>query len=218
MTRQEDYQKTIYDGHVRRHGLFKGDQTASIVLRIVRPYVVSRCLDIGAGSGALVRALHAQGYDATGIDLYRTSKDIIQGSITDIPFGPAGFDTVFCCDVIEHLADDQMKSGLKEVYRILKTGGHFVVTIPFDEDLRLNKVSCPKCGHEFHRYGHLQSFDAHRITGLLMDHGLRVIFLEVYALGAMAKLPLGRHFNCLFRRLQFEFIGKSIVLVAQKPG
>jgi len=218
MTRQEDYQKAIYDGHIRRHGVFKGDQTASIVLRIVRPYLAGRCLDIGAGSGALVRAVQAKGYDATGIDLYCTSKEIIQGSITDIPLGPAAFNTVFCCDVIEHLSGDQLKNGLKEVGRVMKAGGHFVVTTPFEEDLRLNMVSCPECGHEFHRYGHLQSFNIHRITSLLTDHGLRVVFLKVYALGAMAKLPLGRYFNWLFRRLQFEFVGKSIVLVAQKPG
>jgi len=205
-------------GHVERQGVFKGDQTASIVVRIVRPYVKSDVLDIGAGSGALIRALAARGFAARGVDLYSTSRDIVQGSITALPFEDGRFDTAFCCDVIEHLADDQIDQGLKEVVRVLKPGGHFIVTTPFDEDLRDNTVTCPQCGHAFHRYGHLQSFSLQSLGQRLERGGLSVRFMKVYALGAMAKLPLGRYFSFALRRLRFEFVGKSIVAVAQKPG
>ena len=211
-------QKRIYDGHAGRQGRFKGDETAAIVLRIMKPYVAGRCLDIGAGSGALVRALQAKGYDSAGVDIAGVSKDIIRGSVTGLPFGSETFDTLFCCDAIEHLTGEQLDAGLEEAGRVLKAGGHFIVTTPFDENLRLNEVSCPECGHEFHRYGHLQTFDTRRIKEILGTHRLKVIFLRVYALGAMAKLPLGRYLNRLFLRWDYDFVGKSIVLAARKSG
>jgi SAM-dependent methyltransferase len=216
MPGREDYQKAIFTGHVERQGVFKGDQTASTVVWIVRPYVTGEALDIGAGSGALIRALAARGFRARGVDLYSTSPDIAQGSITALPFEEGSFDTVFCCDVIEHLADNQIEQGLKEVARVLRPKGHFIVTTPFDEDLRDNTVTCPECGHAFHRYGHLQSFSLDSLGQRLTRHGLSVQSMKVYALGAMAKLPLGRYFSFALRRLRYEFVGKSIVAVARK--
>jgi SAM-dependent methyltransferase len=216
MPEQEDYQKTIFTGHVERRGVFKGDQTAGIVVRIVRPYVTGDVLDIGAGSGALIRVLTGRGFQARGVDLYSTSTDIVQGSITQLPFAHNSFNTAFCCDVIEHLSDGQIEQGLKEVVRVLRPNGHFIVTTPFDEVLKDNTVTCPQCGHSFHRYGHLQSFTLQTLSQRLSQAGLSVRFMKVYPLGAMAKLPLGRYFSFVLRRLRYEFIGKSIVAVAQR--
>ena len=218
MPEQEDYQKAIFSGHVSRQGVFKGDLIAPVVLRIVKPYLSGDVLDVGAGSGALIRTLQSNGFKAKGVDLYSTSTDIVQGSITDLPFANGTFGTAFCCDVIEHLADNQIDKGLKEVARVLRPKGHFIITTPFDEDLRQNAVTCPECGHSFHRYGHLQSFTLKSLGDLLAQHGLVTRFMKVYAFGAMAKLPLGRYFSFLFRRLQFEFVGKSILVVAQRTG
>ncbi len=216
MPGREDYQKTIFAGHVERQGVFKGDQTAGIVVRIVRPYVAGDVLDIGAGSGALIRVLAGHGFQARGVDLYSTSSDIVQGSITQLPFADNSFNTAFCCDVIEHLSDSQIEQGLKEVVRVLRPNGHFIVTTPFDEALKDNTVTCPQCGHSFHRYGHLQSFNFQTLGRRFSAAGLSVRFMKVYPLGAMAKLPLGKHFAFLLRRLRYEFVGKSIVAVAQK--
>jgi SAM-dependent methyltransferase len=212
----EDYQKTIYASHVRREGTFKGDAVAPTVVRLVKRYIRNDVLDIGAGSGSMIRALRSKGYRAKGVDLYSTSDDIVQGSITAIPFASGSFATAFCCDVIEHLTDGQIREGLDDTARILKPGGHLVITTPFDEDLRRNTVACPKCGHEFHRYGHHQSFNEKRITDILADHGFETVSLKTYALGAMAKVPLGRYLHFLIKRVQFDFIGKTMVVVARR--
>ena len=60
-----------------------------------------------------------------------------------------------------------------------------------------------------------QSFDEKRITELLRNHSFQVSFLKIYALGAMVKVPLGRLLHFILKRLQFEFVGKTIVVVAQ---
>lgn len=216
MYTNRDYQRGIFSAHVKKRGVFKGDIVSAVLFRVVRRYLANDILDIGAGSGALIRLLKDKGYKAKGVDLYSTMSDIQQGDITDLPFSNESFGTVFCCDMIEHLADGQIDKGLKETARVLKKSGHLIITTPCNEDLKINSVSCPKCGHEFHRYGHLQSFDEKRIAELLNKHGFKINFLRIYALGAMVKIPFGRYVHFLFKRLQFEFVEKTIVVVAQR--
>ena len=215
MHTDEDYQKSIFTTHVKKHGAFKGDAVSRILLRIVRHYFTDNILDIGAGSGTLIKLLKSRGFDAKGVDLYSTSDDIQQGSITDLPFADKSFNTVFCCDVIEHLTNEQIEKGLRETARVLKRQGHLIITTPYNEELKQNSLVCPKCGHEFHRYGHLQSFDEKRIAELLSNYGFQVSFLKIYALGAMVKVPLGRYIHFILKRLQFDFVGKTMVIVAQ---
>jgi ubiquinone/menaquinone biosynthesis C-methylase UbiE len=216
MRTDEDYQKGIFTTHVKKHGAFKGDEVSKILLRIVRNYIANNILDIGAGSGTLIKLLKSKGFDAKGVDLYSTSDDIQQGSITNLPFADKSFNTVFCCDVIEHLTDEQIEKGLSETVRVLEKGGHLIITTPYNEDLKQNSVACPECGHEFHRYGHIQSFDEKKITELLRSHSFQISFLKIYALGAMVKIPLGRLLHFVLKRLQFEFVGKTIVIAAQR--
>jgi SAM-dependent methyltransferase len=215
MRTDEDYQKSIFTAHVKKHGAFKGDEVSRILLGIVKHYINDNILDIGAGSGALIRLLNNKGFDAKGIDLYSTSDDIQQGSITELPFPDESFNTVFCCDVIEHLTNEQIDKGLRETARIMKRQGHLIITTPHNEELKQNNIVCPECRHEFHRYGHLQSFDEKKITELLNGHGFQVSFLKIYALGAMVKIPLGRYIHFLLKRLRFDFVGKTMVVAAQ---
>jgi len=216
MVTDEDYQKHIFSKIIKKGGAFKGDVVSEVLFRIVKRYVADDILDIGAGSGALIKFLNNKGYKAKGVDLYSTSNDIQYGTITNLPFGDASFNTVFCCEVIEHLTDEQIEKGMVETARVLKRGGFFIVTTPYNEDLKLNMVACPECGHQFHRFGHLQSFDKERIKNILERHRFKINFLKIYALGAMAKLPFGRYIHFLFKRLDFEFIQKTIIVVSQK--
>jgi ubiquinone/menaquinone biosynthesis C-methylase UbiE len=216
MPTDEDYQRTIFSAHAKKHGVFQGDEVSTILMRIVKPYIVDDILDIGAGSGALIRSLKNRGLCAKGVDLYSASDDVKLGAITDLPFLDECFNTAFCCDVIEHLADEQIDMGLKETARVLKKTGHLIITTPYNEDLKLNSCVCPKCGHQFHRYGHLQSFDKKRIADLLSKYGFKICFLKIYALGAMVKIPFGKYIHFVFKKLQFEFVEKTIVVVAQK--
>ena len=45
------------------------------------------------------------------------------------PYPDASFDTVLCCELIEHLPADPMHM-MSEINRILKPGGHLVITTP----------------------------------------------------------------------------------------
>jgi SAM-dependent methyltransferase len=56
------------------------------------------------------------------IDLFNAEKD-------PFPYEDESFSTVLCCELIEHLAEDPMFL-MSEVNRILKPGGHLVLTTP----------------------------------------------------------------------------------------
>ena len=65
---------------------------------------------------------------ACEIDLFNAERD-------RFPYPDGRFSTVLCCELIEHLAEDPMHL-MAEVNRILKPGGHFVVTTPNVAGLR----------------------------------------------------------------------------------
>ena len=208
------FQRNLHDGY---KGKYQAETNARILIRTVKKYVRDGILDIGAANGALLEQLDGLGFkDLKGIDLVPKSKRVIQGSITDLPFEDGTFYTVFCTEVVEHLDKGQMFKGLKEIKRVLKKDGCLILTVPHDEDFSLNMVTCPDCGKEFHRWGHVQRFSRKDIGRVLTKNGHSIIFEGIYAFGAMSKLPLGSHLNWLFKRFDYDFLQKSIVVVARK--
>ena len=96
-------------------------------------------LDAGCGTGGLIRRMERQqpGWKWTGIDLEpvacelaraRCAAEIIQGSLGALPFEDNTFDAVVCSDVLYHLDDDV--AALRELFRVLRTGGVVVINVP----------------------------------------------------------------------------------------
>jgi 2-polyprenyl-3-methyl-5-hydroxy-6-metoxy-1,4-benzoquinol methylase len=63
-------------------------------------------------------------------------------------------------EVVEHMDDEALTRALRDAHRILKPGGHLVLTTPNDEDLRAAKRMCPECGAVFHQMQHVRSWSA----------------------------------------------------------
>jgi ubiquinone/menaquinone biosynthesis C-methylase UbiE len=92
-------------------------------------------LDIGCGTGQLMKELEAYG-TVTGIDISERavayckerglSPDV--GSADKLPYPDNFFDTVVIMDVLEHLENDSL--GAQELLRVLKTGGTAIITVP----------------------------------------------------------------------------------------
>ncbi len=208
----EAYQAAIaYDS-------FQGTTNADTLLWLVARAVQAPVLDVGAGDGSLMLALERRGFSPVeGLDLVPQSPRVKPGSITALPYADGTWQTAFCTEVIEHLEPEQARAGLREIVRILAPGGRLVVTVPFDEDLRKNTLTCPECKCHFHRYGHRQTFTREAFAALLRDAGFEIETLKVYALGAMATLPLGRYFNGILKRLKYGFIANTLVAIARRP-
>jgi len=74
-------------------------------------------------------------YDGQGDDKGLQTGDFklenldIVGDITDIPEPDQSFDAVLCTEVFEHIPDPL--AALKEFARLVKPGGHLIITAPF---------------------------------------------------------------------------------------
>lgn len=105
----------------------------------------STCLDIGCGTGAKVKQwVQTKELQYTGVDVSLIAIDELRHSglhgirIDDpglIPFPDNSFDTAICFEVLEHLFDPM--SAIKEAFRLLKPGGHLIVTVPNSAHLRI---------------------------------------------------------------------------------
>ena len=147
------------------------------------------------------------------------------------PYEDEWFTTVVCGELIEHLFEDPMHL-MGEVNRILKPGGHFVLTTPNIAALR--GISAILQGYHpgfFHAYikpaegssevdaRHNREYTAREIHKLLENSGFDVSRLET---GEFRDIPhpefgwvvhLLRHY-----RLETEYRGDGIYAVGRKTG
>lgn len=125
-----------------------------------------RVLNIGVGNGYFELQAQKAGWSIYALDpdevaikrLKAANISAEVGHIERMPYEDNSFDFVVASEVLEHLDDEQRAQGIKEIARILKDGGHFMGTVPYNENLRVNMVLCPYCGEMFHRWGHHKSF------------------------------------------------------------
>lgn len=95
-----------------------------------------RILDVGCGTGANLLMLSRYG-EAEGVDISedalafcreRGLDHVRQGAGEELPYDENTFDLVTAFDVVEHMDDDL--AGLREMYRVLRPGGHALVFVP----------------------------------------------------------------------------------------
>jgi SAM-dependent methyltransferase len=132
---------------VRNRGVFRGDVVGRL-LSALAPYPVgsarnwfartradirARILDVGCGSGELVRDLREAGFpNAVGIDPF-VPREVVQacgGSVRSAWLHETGgeYDVVMMHHVLEHMQDQE--GALRDAARLLRPGGHCLVRVP----------------------------------------------------------------------------------------
>jgi len=99
-----------------------------------------RILDAGCGTGFNLAYFSANGKrEVFGIDIAdaalayirkRGLRNAAQASITDIPFQSEIFDIVFSFEALTQIALEAHDRPLREMFRILKLGGHLFLRVP----------------------------------------------------------------------------------------
>ena len=94
-----------------------------------------RILDVGCGTGAnlemLARFGSAEGVDVSDEALEfcrRKGLTVQKGLAETLPYEDEAFEITTALDVVEHLDEDI--AGLKEMYRVTRTGGYSLVFVP----------------------------------------------------------------------------------------
>jgi len=106
------------------------------------PLPGARALDVGCGGGLMAEEVARMGFAVTGVDpaaaAIAVAADHAKSSGLEIayqvaagealPFDDGRFDLVYCCDVLEHVAD--LNAVISESARVLRPGGvYFFDTI-----------------------------------------------------------------------------------------
>jgi ubiquinone/menaquinone biosynthesis C-methylase UbiE len=126
-----------------------------------------RALDLGCGNGKTVSTLLDLGYETTGVDFsevaveqcrkrFEGSKFFVS-SITDLPFEEGRFDYVTAVHVLEHLNDDELSLAVKEIRRVLKSGGYVFVRCFTSNDMRSAKRKDSDIFYRFYDIDALES-------------------------------------------------------------
>ena len=111
-----------------------GDQLEAMVRSHVAPR--SHVLDLGCGRGGVVELIWREVELAAGLDPDSPSLNqhraagmpVIRGVGERLPFVDESFDLIVCLWVLEHLKEPA--ETLREVRRVLRSGGHFVFVTP----------------------------------------------------------------------------------------
>ena len=138
MSIKNNPKKTVYD-----YTFYQQDGPGHIkaqVIKIAKDINAKNVLDIGAGSGWLVKALLAQNINAIGCDSSPISikKGLVtKGEATKLPFLSNSFELVTAISLIEHLNISGAKKFLGEVKRVLRPSGYlFLITPNYASPLR----------------------------------------------------------------------------------
>ena len=102
--------------------------------RVIRPiisrYASDLVIDIGCGEGPYRSSLVESGHQYFGSDLTLASDAVdFLADVCALPIARESVGTVVCSEVLEHVATPIV--GLAELARILKPGGHLVLSVPF---------------------------------------------------------------------------------------
>jgi glycosyltransferase involved in cell wall biosynthesis/ubiquinone/menaquinone biosynthesis C-methylase UbiE len=111
-----------------------------------------RVLDVGSGVVPLCNWMSRRGHEVTAIDPARSDIEFLissdvnafygssvryeTGRAEQLPFPDESFDVATCISVLEHVAPGNDRLALWEIARVLKPGGHLILTLDVAPALR----------------------------------------------------------------------------------
>jgi SAM-dependent methyltransferase len=101
----------------------------------LKNYAHGSFLDLGCGNKPYETLYKPLTEKQTGCDVIQSDKNRVDVIClaTDLKFQDNSFDSILCTQVLEHVYDHRMM--MKEIYRVLKPGGHIILTVPFAWEL-----------------------------------------------------------------------------------
>jgi SAM-dependent methyltransferase len=128
-------------------------------------------LEIGPYDGYYSRILATRFNRVVTLDLEKRQipgVDNVQGDVRDLKFANKSFDVVVAAEVLEHVPG--VEKAASEIARVARQ--HVVIGVPYRQDIRVGRITCGACGHISPPWGHVNSFDEHRLTRLFAGFNL----------------------------------------------
>ncbi len=153
----------------------------ALIERVLKPYLTDlraaagmrplRILDVGCGPGNSLRRFSPWGLtygmdfslDALAFARKRGAAHVLSADLTALPVASASVDCVIGLDVLEHVEDDE--GALREIARVLRSGGVFVFTVP---------ASSALWRHHDELYGHFRRYTKAGFAAHVRHAGLTI--------------------------------------------
>jgi SAM-dependent methyltransferase len=176
------------------------------------PVSLPRILDIGCGDGFFTETLARHG-EVTATDFSEAGLRRARERLPDVrffahdlgqpfPLEADSFDVAWCSEVLEHLFAPAFTAG--EVYRVLKPGGVFMITVPYHGLLKNLGIALFAFDRHYDpEYPHIRFFTKNTLRQILVKHGFTIEFM-----GSCGS-DLG---------LRDWLVPTNILCVARKPG
>ncbi len=128
-------------------------------------YARGNFLDLGCGNKPYETIYNSLTKRQTGCDAIQSDKNRVEVIClaTDLKFESNNFDSILCTQVMEHVYDHNRM--MKEIFRVLKPGGHIVLTVPFAWELHEEP-------YDFFR------FTPHALKELFTEAGLQIDYIK----------------------------------------
>ncbi|MCD6162183.1 MAG: class I SAM-dependent methyltransferase [candidate division Zixibacteria bacterium] len=141
-------------------------------------------IDCGSGNGWLAREYLQQGIVIISVDisdknLRRIKNDYdsqnkgfyIAADLNQLPFKEGVFDGAVSNDVYEHI--EEPKTAAAEVWRCLKKGAKFYVSVPYNENIVY--YLCIHCNKPTPINAHLHSFNEESLGAIFTEAGFKIV-------------------------------------------
>jgi cyclopropane fatty-acyl-phospholipid synthase-like methyltransferase len=217
-----DYYQRVNTTYLEKTSIDKITMLAKSIKRHTK--AEDRLCEIGLGSGLMLKEL-ARCRNVMGVDLCEgtisrlgsqsafSKIPLTQGDICGLSSICKNMDAVITIDVIEHLFIEQLEKACEEVYKVLNSGGKWFISVPWNENLKLNEVFCAHCHKAFHRVGHKLTFDEQKITDILTKAKFRMVFIKkIYPANFSLPLPLMWMYR-MVARIYFKYYASMFVVV-----
>ena len=153
--------------------------------------------DLGCGTGYNLREWTDYAENVIGVDQHAQKNsatfssepniEFLDGDVTDLQFDNESSDVVIALDVLEHVNDHAM---LKEVYRVLKSDGIFVASVPAYKFLWSDRDV---------QAGHMRRYTPKLLTRTVEQHGFKIDYTNHFLFTLFPLILISRIVSRLLR-------------------
>ena len=188
---------------------FREEYNLITKLSPLKPY--DKVLEVGCGNGRVGLYLLSQEktLDMTFSDVtpvakkYLSDYNFVECSMTKTPFPDNNFDKVYCSQVLNHIEDGER--AIKEMYRILKPGGSFLIMTQNPYCVFIYKLgSFFKLTPKFEYDKTVKRiYSIHTLSNLLNKHGFKIQDVKYYS-------------DFISPKLRLNFLRRRFLMIASK--
>lgn len=196
---------------------------------IIDSYVGKTILDAGCGDGFFVNQLDDNKNEIIGLDYSKRAinfaeafnKDrrikFFQGEIENMPFSNEYFDIITNIAVLEHIKSENVQLSLKEISRVLKNDGMFILVLP-THNLKKSKKHFQHFNYKEVEEATKDYFRINKYYGsynILFKFILRLFDNRFYEIKIISKLLKGGVFYKFFANSPLK-LAESMILILTK--